>query len=83
LTSSATISFSKRMLLHGVGWLVGWLVGQSVSQYINLNNPWLCGPFNFYFTHSLYHLDNMTCTQLFSKRPLCKSQMDIYATIML
>jgi hypothetical protein len=27
LTSSGAMSFLKRALLHGVGWLVGWLVG--------------------------------------------------------
>jgi hypothetical protein len=26
LTICETISFSRRTLLHGVGWLVGWLV---------------------------------------------------------
>jgi len=27
LTGCVTVSFSSRILLHGVSWLVGWLIG--------------------------------------------------------
>jgi hypothetical protein len=33
-TSWVTVSFSRRTLLHGSGWLVGWLV-QSGFEYSN------------------------------------------------